>query len=136
MDKEVFARHLNAGLWPDRIRRLTDCLSQIGTVLPQYSKALMGDEVDELTCSAPSEHTGKTLVSLANRHLRCLDLYNARPEKDAAILLGVLIGLLVAIPIGMALFVLWRRGFFFCGAQSPATFSRAFYKRASNNDDL
>lgn len=105
-------------------------------MLPRYGKALIGDEVDELTCSAPPEHAGKKLVSLADRYLRCLDLYNARPEKDAAILIGVLIGLLVAIPIGMALFILWRRGFFFCGAQGPATFSRAFYKRASSNDDL
>jgi len=105
-------------------------------VLPEYGEALMGDEVDKLTCSAPPEHAGKTLASLVDRHLRCLDLYNARPEKDAAILVGVLIGLLTAIPIGMAFFILWRRGFFFCGTQGPATFSRAFYKRASNDDDI
>ncbi|XP_011877507.1 PREDICTED: leucine-rich repeat neuronal protein 2-like [Vollenhovia emeryi] len=115
-----------------------DCLNQylIGTVLPEDGERLMGNETDELTCSAPPEHEGKKLVSLADRHLRCLDLWGARPEKDAAILVGVLIGLLVAIPIGMAFFVLWRRGFFFCGLQGPATFSRAFYKRASNDDDI
>ncbi|EGI61717.1 PREDICTED: leucine-rich repeat neuronal protein 2-like [Acromyrmex echinatior] len=116
-----------------------DCDNQylIGTVLPEYGEALMGEnEVDELTCSAPPEHAGKKLASLADRHLRCLDLYNARPEKDAAVLVGVLIGLLIAIPIGMAFFILWRRGFFFCGSQGPGTFSRAFYKRASNDDDI
>ncbi|KYN19251.1 PREDICTED: leucine-rich repeat neuronal protein 2-like isoform X2 [Trachymyrmex cornetzi] len=116
-----------------------DCDNQylIGTVLPEYGEALMGDnEVDELTCSAPPEHEGKKLASLADRHLRCLDLYNARPEKDAAVLVGVLIGLLIAIPIGMAFFVFWRRGFFFCGSQGPGSFSRAFYKRASNDDDI
>jgi Leucine-rich repeat (LRR) protein len=115
-----------------------DCHNQylIGTVLPEYGEALMGDEADKLTCSAPPEHEGKKLASLADRHLRCLDLWNARPEKDAAILMGVLIGLLIAIPIGMAFLVLWRRGFFFCGSQGPATFSRAFYKRASNDDDI
>lgn len=115
-----------------------DCGNQylIGTLLPEYGEALMGDEADGLTCSAPPEHAGKKLASLADRHLRCLDLYNARPEKDAAILVGVLIGLLIAIPIGMAFFVLWRRGFFFCGSQGPATFSRAFYKRAANDDDI
>jgi len=115
-----------------------DCRNQylIGTVLPKYGETLMGDEIDELTCSGPPEHEGKMLTSLTDRHLRCLDLWGARPEKDAAILVGVLIGLLVAIPIGMTFFVLWRRGFFFCGSQGPATFSRAFYKRASNDDDI
>ncbi|XP_039313898.1 chondroadherin isoform X2 [Solenopsis invicta] len=115
-----------------------DCGNQylVRNILPKFGKTLMGDEVDNLTCSAPPEHEGKKLADLADRHLRCLDLYNARPEKDAAILVGVLIGLLVAIPIGMALFVFWRRGFFFCGSQGPATFSRAFYKRASNDDDI
>ncbi|XP_012056986.1 PREDICTED: leucine-rich repeat neuronal protein 2-like [Atta cephalotes] len=116
-----------------------DCDNQylIGTILPEYGEALMGEnEVDELTCSAPPEHAGKKLASLADRHLRCLDLYNARPEKDAAILVGVLIGLLIAIPISMTFFILWRRGFFFCGSQGPGSFSRAFYKRASNDDDI
>ncbi|TGZ57627.1 uncharacterized protein [Temnothorax longispinosus] len=115
-----------------------DCRNQylIGNVLPEYGEALMGEEAEKLNCSAPPEHEGKKLTSLADRHLRCLDLWNARPERDAAILVGVLIGLLVAIPIGMAFFVFWRRGFFFCGSQGPATFSRAFYKRASNDDDI
>ncbi|KAL6257465.1 hypothetical protein P5V15_011035 [Pogonomyrmex californicus] len=114
-----------------------DCGNQylVASILPQYGERLMGKEVDELTCSAPPEHEGKKLTSLAHRHLRCPDLYNARPERDAAILMGVLIAVLVSIPISMAFFVLWRRGFFFCGSQSPATFSRAFYKRASNDDD-
>ncbi|EZA58169.1 hypothetical protein DMN91_011706 [Ooceraea biroi] len=115
-----------------------DCKNQylIGTVLPQYGEKLMGKKISDLTCSAPPEHAGKTLISLADRHLRCLDIYNARPEKDAAILVGVLIGLLLAIPVGLVLFVLWRRGFLFCGLQGPASYSRAFYKRASNDDDI
>ncbi|XP_014489321.1 PREDICTED: leucine-rich repeat neuronal protein 2-like [Dinoponera quadriceps] len=115
-----------------------DCNNQflVGILLPQYGKRLMGDEVGQLTCSAPPEHEGRNLTSLTNWHLRCLDLYNARPERDAAILVGMMIGLLIAIPVAMAFFVLWRRGFFFCGSQSPASFSRAFYKRASNDDDI
>ncbi|XP_029660763.1 leucine-rich repeat neuronal protein 2-like [Formica exsecta] len=116
-----------------------DCRNQylIGTILPEYAaKQKATAEVGELTCSAPPEHAGKRLASLAERHLRCLDLYDAQPEKDAAILVGMLIGLLFAIPLGMALFVFWRRGFFFCGSQGPASFSRAFYKRASNDDDI
>lgn len=115
-----------------------DCQNQylIATILPEYTAKKKTAEVEELTCSAPPEHTGKSLASLADRHLRCLDLYDARPEKDAAILVGMLIGLLIAIPVGMALFAFWRRGFFFCGSQDPASFSRAFYKRASNDDDI
>lgn len=105
-------------------------------MLPEYGKKLMGDEVSRLICSAPPEHAGRNLTSLVGRHLRCLDLYDARPEKDAAILVGVLIGMLVAIPIGLMIFTFWRRGFFFCGAQGPASFSRAFYKRTPNDDDI
>jgi len=96
----------------------------------------MGKNVSDLTCSAPPEHASKRLTSLADRHLRCLDTYNARPEKDAAILVGILIGLLLAIPVGLMFFIFWRRGFFFCDSQGPASYSRAFYKRASNDDDI
>ncbi|XP_066599040.1 leucine-rich repeat neuronal protein 2-like [Prorops nasuta] len=115
-----------------------DCDNQylIGKLLPENGKKWMKEEeLEGLRCSGPPEHMGKNLSSLSHRHLRCPDLYGARPEKDAAILVGMLIGLLVAIPLALALFVLWRRGFFFCGPQGPAAFSRAFYKRTSNNDD-
>ncbi|KZC10349.1 PREDICTED: leucine-rich repeat neuronal protein 3-like [Dufourea novaeangliae] len=115
-----------------------DCDNQylIGTLLPKYGKKLMGDDVNTLTCSAPTEHAGKNLSSLAHRKLRCLDVYGAKPEKDATILVGVLIGLILAVPVCLTLFVLWRRGFFFCGNQGPASFSRAFYKRATNDEDI
>ncbi|XP_076277554.1 podocan-like protein 1 [Lasioglossum baleicum] len=122
-----------------------DCDNEylIGTLLPKEGKRLMRENVNNLTCSAPPEHAGKTLTSLANRKLRCLDIYGARPEKDATILIGVLIGLLTATPICLTLFVLWRRGFLFCGpcprgpcSRGPASYSRAFYKRATNDDDI
>ncbi|CAK9831544.1 Leucine-rich repeat neuronal protein 1 [Anthophora retusa] len=115
-----------------------DCNNQylIGTLLPQLGKKLMGDEMYKLTCATPPEHVGKNLTSLFHRKLRCLDLNGAQPEKDAAILIGVLIGLLLAIPVCLTIFILWRRGFFFCGTQGPATFSRAFYKRAVNDDEF
>ncbi|KAK2580065.1 hypothetical protein KPH14_012349 [Odynerus spinipes] len=113
-----------------------DCDNQylIGLLLPQYGKKLMGEEVNELKCIHPPEYAGVNLTSLANRQLRCLDLYGARPEKDGAILIGILIGLLLAVPLGLAIFVFWQRGFFFCGSQGPATYSRAFYKRTPNDD--
>lgn len=115
-----------------------DCLNQylIGTLLPKLGKRLMADDVNKLNCSTPPEHLGKSLASLANKKLRCLDIYGARPERDATILVGVLIGILIATPICLTLFVLWRRGFFFCGSSNPASFSRAFYKRATSDDDI
>lgn len=96
----------------------------------------MGEELDSLTCAFPPEHAGKNLSSLSHRSLRCLDLNNARPERDATILIGVLVGLLLAIPVCLTIFLFWRRGFFFCGTAGPATFSRAFYKRATDDDEF
>lgn len=95
----------------------------------------MGNEMYELKCSTPPEYEGKKLTTLAMHNLRCLDLYGSHPERDAAILLGILIGLLLAIPIVMVFFILHRRGFIFCGKSNPASFSRAFYQRASLNVD-
>ncbi|XP_015588919.1 leucine-rich repeat neuronal protein 1 [Cephus cinctus] len=115
-----------------------DCDNQylIGSLLPGVGQKLKEYEIGSLTCAAPPEHEGKNLSSLANRHLRCLDLYEARPERDAAVLVGLLIGVLLAIPVTLTLFVFWQRGFFFCGSQRPATFSRAFYKRADNDENI
>ncbi|XP_076302372.1 CD180 antigen-like [Lasioglossum baleicum] len=115
-----------------------DCNNQylIGMLLPKYGKKLMGEEVNGLTCSTPPEHAGKNLMSLSYRKLRCLDLNGARPEKDATILIGVLIGVFLALLFCLTVFVLWRRGYFFCGTQGPASFSRAFYKRAMNDDEI
>ena len=96
----------------------------------------MGKEIDSLKCTAPPEHLGKNLTSLAHRKLRCLDRYDAHPERDAAILVGIMIGLLLAIPVALTFFVFWRKGFFFCGSQGPASFSRAFYKRTANDDGI
>lgn len=96
----------------------------------------MGDNANNLFCSTPPEHAGKNMTLLEHRQLRCVDRYGARPERDAAILVGLLIGLLLAIPVALILFLLWRRGFIFCGPQNPGSFSRAFYKRASGDDDI
>ena len=107
---------------------------QIGTLLVQHGTRLMGNETQSLKCAAPPEHLNETLISLSNRQLRCLDRYGARPERDAAILVGLLVGVLLAVPCALAFLVLYRRGFFFCGPQGPASFSRAFYKRAPPYD--
>lgn len=115
---------------------VSSSLFQINVLLPTYGKRLMGEEMNTLACAAPPEHKGENLTSLFNRSLRCLDLYNARPEKDAMILVGILIGILFAIPVCLTTFIFWRRGFFFCGSSGPASFSRAFYKRTMNDDEF
>ncbi|KOX70019.1 Leucine-rich repeat neuronal protein 2 [Melipona quadrifasciata] len=114
-----------------------DCNNQylISRLLPKYGLKLMGERMNKLTCALPPEHAGKNLTSLSNRKLRCLDLNGAKPEKDATILIGVLIGIMLAIPVCLTIFIFWRRGFFFCGSQNPASFSRAFYKRTMNDEE-
>lgn len=113
-------------------------MEQIGSLLPAMNNKTLSQEsqADELKCSFPPEHKGKKFSSLASRHLRCLDIYGAQPDKDAAVLVGVLIGLLLAIPIALTVFTLYRRGYLFFGKRGPATFSRAFYKRTVTNDDI
>ncbi|XP_046617558.1 leucine-rich repeat neuronal protein 1-like [Neodiprion virginianus] len=115
-----------------------DCKNQflVESLLPSLGDRLMGENANDLTCSTPQEHEGKNLTSLSTRHLRCVDLYNARPERDATVLVGILIGVLLAVPVTLAVFVFWRRGFFFYNSQGPATFSRAFYKRADRDEDF
>lgn len=104
---------------------------QIGILMPEHGKRLMGANATKITCSAPPEHANRPLMSLSGRKLRCLDYYGARPERDAAVLVGMLLGVLLAIPVVLALFIFWKRGYLFCGRQGPASFSRAFYRRAT-----
>jgi len=65
--------------------------------------------------------------------LRCLDKYGAHPERDRALLVALLIGVLLGMPLAYASIVIYRRG---CGRRGPADFSRAFYKRADMQDDV
>lgn len=54
---------------------------------------------------------GQSLHSLEVRHyhMRCLDRLGNHPERDAPILVGVLVGVLLAAPATLALVLLWRR---------------------------
>jgi hypothetical protein len=68
--------------------------------------------------------------------MRCLDVYGNQPERDGAILVGMLIGVLLAVPLTVALVALWRRfGPQLIGRHpaGAADFSRAFYKRAGTS---
>lgn len=97
-----------------------------------------------------------------NHHMRCSDRYGSHPERDGAILIGILVGkcaviltlfskgleikkcniytlgVLIGIPLAMGILLIYRRGCFgFLGyGPGPADYSRAFYKRAGHQDDL
>ncbi|XP_041971218.1 leucine-rich repeat neuronal protein 3-like [Aricia agestis] len=92
-----------------------------------------------MICQEPVEMRGYTMRHLHDIHrpMRCVDKYGHRPEKDGSILLGVLIGVLLAVPIMFTLMLLWRRGYFaWLGLRGPVDVSRAFYKRAPGDDNF
>lgn len=65
-----------------------------------------------------------------NYEMRCLDFYGHRPERDGVLLVGVVIGLFIAIPVAMAALLLYRRRH---NVRSVQHFSRAFYKPADSS---
>ncbi|XP_023955290.2 leucine-rich repeat neuronal protein 2-like [Bicyclus anynana] len=93
---------------------------------------------EKMVCQEPVEMRGYTMKHLHDIHrtMRCVDKYGNRPEKDGAILLGTLIGVLLAVPIMFSLMLLWRNGYCsWLGLRGPVDVSRAFYKRAPNDDN-
>lgn len=93
----------------------------------------------KVICASPIEMKDLPLADLADHHshMRCLDLYNNRPERDGKVLIGILIGLLIGIPLAFVALILYRRGCFgLIRPSGPGEYSRAFYKRAGNQDDF
>ncbi|XP_066252048.1 leucine-rich repeat neuronal protein 1-like [Euwallacea similis] len=93
----------------------------------------------EVKCGAPIEMVSYTLFELYEKHykMRCLDIYGAQPDKDAALLIGVLAGILLAIPIILfVIFAFQRRwfGVFTSCDNSPAAYSRRFYSATKEDD--
>ncbi|CAG9815183.1 unnamed protein product [Phaedon cochleariae] len=95
----------------------------------------------EIRCAAPIEMKQYTFYDLYEKksHMRCLDMYGATPEKDAAILVGVLAGVLITIPVILFLLLAYQRRWFsvfgFCD-NSPAAYSRRFYKASATDDNF
>ncbi|CAH2101947.1 unnamed protein product [Euphydryas editha] len=118
---------------------LCDCSTQwmVDILVPVVeSKAVNGSEL--MVCKEPIEMKGYTMKHLHEIHrtMRCVDKYGNRPEKDGAMLLGTLIGVLLAVPIMFTLLLLWRRGLCaWMGLRGPQDVSRAFYKRAPAEDN-
>uniref|UniRef100_A0A2H1WHS9 SFRICE_013882 n=1 Tax=Spodoptera frugiperda TaxID=7108 RepID=A0A2H1WHS9_SPOFR len=118
---------------------LCDCSTQwmVDVLAPIVDSK--GANATLMVCQEPIEMRGHTMKDLHDSHrtMRCVDKYGHRPEKDGAILLGTLIGVLLAVPIMLSLMLLWRRGYFaWLGLRPPADVSRAFYKRAPADDIL
>ncbi|XP_053621887.1 leucine-rich repeat neuronal protein 3-like [Plodia interpunctella] len=118
---------------------LCDCSTQwMVSNLVTVVEGLHANASAEMACQEPIEMRGYNMKKLheLHREMRCLDKYGHRPERDGSILLGTLIGVLLAVPIMLALVLMWRQGYFAClGLRGPASFSRAFYKRAPADDN-
>lgn len=92
--------------------------------------------IDHVKCAEPQPMLGQKLLDLSEdkRELRCLDKYGAHPERDSALLVALLIGVLLGIPLAFASIMIFKR--FFSTQRGPADFSRAFYKRADMREDV
>lgn len=95
-------------------------------------------QAKEVICSAPVEMEGKTLYNLTNDKIdmRCLDLYGNRPERDGAVLIGILTGLLIGIPLVLFILYASQRNWFGLFDNSPAAYSRQFYSHTSVDDGM
>ncbi|XP_068621969.1 leucine-rich repeat neuronal protein 3-like [Battus philenor] len=117
---------------------LCDCSTQwMVDVLVPIIDAKNINSTANMICNEPVEMKGYTMKHLHDIHrtMRCVDKYGHQPEKDGAMLLGTLIGVLLAVPIMLTLMLLWRHGYFaWLGLRGPVDVSRAFYKRAPADD--
>ncbi|XP_077289860.1 uncharacterized protein LOC143913753 [Arctopsyche grandis] len=119
---------------------LCDCTTQwmvgtLATIILKKSSNMTSD----IICNEPIEMRGKSMIHLEEIHsrMRCSDTYGNRPERDATMLVGTLIGALIAVPIILGIILIYKRGYFsVCGAGGPAAFTRTFYKRTDTNDFL
>ncbi|XP_060534097.1 leucine-rich repeat-containing protein 70-like [Cylas formicarius] len=118
-----------------------ECENQwlIEDLMPVYLKI---DKISamQVRCAAPIEMLEYSFYELYTRHykMRCLDMYGAEPEKDAFLLVGILGGILIAIPVILFVMLAYQRRWFgFCTIfdKSPASYSRRFYSATSSNDD-
>nr|CAH7729694.1 unnamed protein product [Callosobruchus chinensis] len=119
-----------------------ECENQwlIEELMPIYIK-INPENAKKIKCAAPIEMKNKRFLELFTKksHMRCLDANDARPEMDAAMLVGVLAGVLLAIPtILFLIFAYQRRWISLCGIcdDSPAAYSRRFYSTSAVDDNF
>lgn len=128
--KEMEEIHLHDNPW------LCDCeLQWMSNLLMPVVKKTTPHLIDHIRCAEPHALVDKRLLELSEdqSELRCLDKFGAHPERDSALLVALLIGVLLGMPLAFASIMLYKRG---CGRRGPADYSRAFYKRADMQDDV
>ncbi|EDW74505.1 uncharacterized protein Dwil_GK21955 [Drosophila willistoni] len=101
----------------------------INTLIPQIVKAtpLLAKNVQ---CDSPASLKEMELVQVHNDHL----VENA--EQGSLVWIGLLVFVLIAIPISLGGFMLYRRGCFGLTRRKDRAASRALYNRASFNEDF
>lgn len=89
-------------------------------------------------CAKPKQLEDKLLIDLLahHKHLRCADKNGNDPSSDGSLLIALLVGLLLSIPITFISLVIYKRGCFGLIRPGPGDYSRAFYKRANQNEQV
>ncbi|KAF7286630.1 hypothetical protein GWI33_004663 [Rhynchophorus ferrugineus] len=118
-----------------------ECENQwfVDELAPLYLK-INPEREPEFRCGAPVEMQGDLFVDLHARQykMRCLDIYGARPETDAMLLVGVLLGVLIGLPVILFIIYAYQRqwlSLLWCD-NSPASYSRRFYSSTARDEDL
>ncbi|XP_053661212.1 leucine-rich repeat neuronal protein 3-like [Anopheles marshallii] len=95
--------------------------------------------LNNIDCNSPAQMAGLSMVDLShkNTHMRCADTNGNNPSNDGALLMGLLIGVLLAIPFTAAVWCVYKRGCFgLFGRGNSAAYSRAFYSRTTLNEEF
>uniref|UniRef100_A0A182MAA0 LRRCT domain-containing protein n=1 Tax=Anopheles culicifacies TaxID=139723 RepID=A0A182MAA0_9DIPT len=95
--------------------------------------------LNNIDCNSPPQMAGLSMVELShkNTHMRCEDTAGNNPSNDGALLMGLLIGVLLAFPLAAAVWCVYRRGCFgLFGRGSSTGYSRAFYSRTTLNEEF
>ncbi|XP_049298822.1 leucine-rich repeat neuronal protein 3 [Anopheles funestus] len=95
--------------------------------------------LNNIDCNSPPQMAGLSMVDLShkNTHMRCSDTAGNNPSNDGSLLMGLLIGVLLAIPLTAAVWCVYKRGCFgLFGRGNSAAYSRAFYSRTTLNEEF
>uniref|UniRef100_A0A2M4AQC4 Putative conserved plasma membrane protein n=1 Tax=Anopheles triannulatus TaxID=58253 RepID=A0A2M4AQC4_9DIPT len=117
-----------------------DCTNRwvVSTLIPIIERTTPAI-LNNIVCDSPPQMLGISMIDLEHQHakLRCLDTAGNNPSNDGALLMGLLIGVLVAIPLTAAIWCIYKRGCFGLFARpGPASYSRAFYSRTTLNEEF
>uniref|UniRef100_A0A182P5U0 LRRCT domain-containing protein n=1 Tax=Anopheles epiroticus TaxID=199890 RepID=A0A182P5U0_9DIPT len=95
--------------------------------------------LNNINCKSPQQMAGLSMVDLEHKHtrMRCPDKVGNNPSNDGALLMGLLIGVLLAIPLTAAVWCLYKQGCFgLFGLERQTAYSRAFYSRTTLNEEF